>query len=125
MADVVPVITEIGKSVDGSIKRIVWSAITATNNTCSPVNFPGFADKSIQTFGTFNNTTVALHGSNDGGTSYAALNDPGGTAIGMTVAGIKAVLENTEFIKPVLASIGVNTNMNVAMVIRLANPLRT
>jgi hypothetical protein len=123
MAVIAPTITEIGNG-DGSTFRIVWTPLTE-NDTCAPVAMSGYADKSVHVFGTFGSGTVALQGSNDGGANYAALNDPGGTAIGIaTAAKIKGVLENTEWIKPV-ASGGTGQSLSIAVVARLANPMRT
>lgn len=122
MASIVPTITTIG-SGNGSVKRVVWTPITEADS-CVAAQLVDFADKSIQAFGTFGSATVALHGSNDGGVTYAALNTPVGTAIALTAAGIKAVLENTEYVKPVMTG-GTSQSLTIALVARLANPLRT
>lgn len=122
MAAIAPTITDAGNR-DGSFKRIVWTPVTE-NDTCVAVQMAQYADKSIQALGTFGGATVALHGSNDNNVTYAALNTPASAAIGMTVAGIKAVLENTEYVKPVITG-GTGQSLTIAMVARLANPLRT
>ena len=123
MAVIAPTITEIGRG-DGSTLRVVWTPVSEAD-TCAPVAMSDYADKSIHVFGTFGSGTVALHGSNDNGANYAALNDPGGTVIGIaTAAKIKAVLENTEWIKPVTSG-GTGQSLSVAVVARLANPMRT
>jgi hypothetical protein len=114
---------------DGSVWRIEWGPINNNQDVCTPVRFPNFPDKSVQVVGNaarIDAASVAIHGSNDGGGQYAALNDPTGTVIAITTAAIKAVLENTEYIKPVIT--GGNTavmNFNIAMIVRLSNPLRT
>lgn len=122
MATIAPTVTLVGNQ-DGSIKRFTWTPVTE-NDTCAAVSCPGLADKSIQVFGTFGSATVALHGSNDGGTTFAALNIPAGTAIGITAAGIKAVLENTEQIKPVITG-GTSQSLTIVVLARLANTMRT
>ena len=122
MAVIAPTIVPIGNR-DGSIVRVTWATVTEAD-TCGPAALPEFADKSIQVFGSFGGTSVALHGSNDGGTTFAALNIPAGTAIAITTASIKQVLENTEQIKPVLTG-GTSTSISVVVLCRLANPLRT
>lgn len=111
-------------SADGSTARVTWTDVTETDD-CAGVALPEYADKSVQVFGTFDSANVAVHGSNDGGTTYAALNDPSGTVIDMTVAGIKAVLENTEYVKPVITTGGATQSLTVVMLARLSNPLRT
>ena len=124
MAAIDPTIVRFVGSGDGSCIRVTWTDVTE-NDTFTPCNFPEYADKSIQVFGTFDSASVALHGSNDGGTTYAALNVPAGTAIAITTAGIKAVLENTEWIKPVASSGGATQSLTVAMLLRLGNSMRT
>ena len=123
MAAIAPTVTAIGRG-DGSTLRVVWTPVTA-NDTCVAVSYPECSDKSIQGLGTFDSGSIALQGSNDGGTTYAALHDPGGTTIAITSAGIKAVLENTELIKPVVSSGGGSQSITVAMLLHLTNPLRT
>ena len=122
MATIVPTIVPVGNQ-DGSVKRITWTPVTE-NDTCAPVQAAAYADKSIQVLGTFGSATVALHGSNDGGATFAALNLPAGTAIGITAAGIKAVLENTEQIKPVISG-GTSQSLTIVVLGRLANTMRT
>lgn len=122
MAVIAPTIVPVG-NMDGSIVRVTWTPVIETD-TCAPASLPEFADKSIQVFGSFGGTSVALHGSNDGGTTFAALNIPAGTAIAITTTSIKQVLENTEQIKPVLTG-GTSTSISVVVLCRLANPLRT
>ncbi len=122
MAVIAPTMVPVG-SKDFSLMRVTWTPVTEAD-TCAPVSLPEYADKSIQVFGTFGSATIALHGSNDGGTTFAALNIPAGTAIGITAAGIKAVLENTEQIKPVTSG-GTGSSLSVVVLARLANPMRT
>lgn len=122
MAVIKPVITAIGNG-DGSTYRIIWSGVTESD-TCAPVAMSGYADKSIQVFGTFGGGSVALQGSNDSGTTYAPLNDAGGTVIAITSAKIKSVLENTEWMKPVISG-GSSQSLSIAMVTRLNNTMRT
>lgn len=121
MAEIVPTITEIGRGA-GNCIRAVWTPVTE-NDTCRALYYPNFNDKSVQVLGTFGGATIAVHGSNDGGTTYAALNDPTGTAIGITSAKIKAVLENTEFVKPVISG-GSSQSVTIAMMIHQIQPLR-
>lgn len=120
-----PVISSLnGPAGDGSLYRVTWSAINNNAALCTPVSLPGHADKSVQVFGIFGSASVAVHGSNDAGVTYAALNDPTGTVIAITAAKIKAVLENTEFVRPVLTGGDATQNLNVVMLVRLSNPKR-
>lgn len=122
MAVIAPTVTEVSDKGDGSAFRVVWTPVTEADS-CAAVRYPGHSDKSIQAIGTFGSGSVALHGSNDGGTTYAALNAPSGSAIALTTASIKAVLENTEYIKPVITG-GTAQSLTIAMLIHLSNPLR-
>jgi len=77
----------------------------------------------VQVFGTFGGATIAIHGSNDGGTNFAALNDTGGTVIGIATAKIKAILENSEQIKPVTSG-GSGSSLTVCILFHLSQALR-
>ena len=123
MAVVNPTITRFIGSGDGSLVKATWVFATEAD-TASAIVLPEFADKSVQVFGTFGTVHIAMHGSNDAGTTFAALNDPSGTVIDIAAAKIKAILENTEQIKPVVTA-GTGGPLTVVMLARLSNPLRT
>jgi hypothetical protein len=122
MAVIAPMITSVGDAGDGSAIRVVWTPVTEADS-CRPVKYPKHSDKSIQVFGTFGGATVALNGSNDGGTTFAALNTPASAAIVLNAAGIKAVLENTEIVQPV-ATGGAGQLLTIAMLFHFSNPAR-
>ncbi len=63
---------------------------------------PGYADRSVQVFGTFGGASVVFEGTNEDGvpTSYPTLSDPQGNGITMAAAGLKAVLEMTRVVRP-------------------------
>jgi len=63
---------------------------------------PGYADRSVQVFGTFGGASVVFEGSNQDGTpaTYATLSDPQGNGLTFTAAGLKAVLEMTRVVRP-------------------------
>ncbi len=121
MATIKPTVRAVGRG-DGSTLQIIWTPVTEAD-TCAPVEFPECSDKSIQVLGTFGGASVALNGSNNNGTTFAPLSDPGGTVIAITSAKIKAVLENTQQIQPV-ASGGTSQSLTIAMLVHLTNPLR-
>lgn len=123
MANITPSDRDVSDKQDGSIRQIIWTPVTEAD-VCIPVHYPKHSDKSIQALGTFGGATVALHGSNDGGVTYAPLNTPASAAIGITVAGIKAVLENTEYTKPVMTG-GTGQSLTIAMLFHFSNPSRT
>lgn len=122
MAAIAPTITMPDDTGDGSTFRVVWTPVTEAD-TCNPVSYPKHSDKSVHVSGTFGSASVAIHGSNNGGASYAALNDPTGTVIAITGEKIKAVLENTALIRPVITG-GTAQSLTVSMLFHLSNPLR-
>jgi hypothetical protein len=127
MAAVAPTITDISRNGDGSLIKVVWNGINATNNTASPIRFTEWADRSVQFNGTFNNVTMTFEGSNEegGAGTYFVLTDPQGNAISKTAAGGEAVTEISQYAKPVATSVGVATDITVSAVLRRANPMRT
>ena len=123
MAIIAPTITYPPASRgNGSCVLAVWTPVTE-NDTCSPVSFPEFSDKSVHVSGTFGGASVAVNGSNNSGASYVALNDPSSTAIAITTEKIKAVLENTVRIQPA-ATGGSGQSLTISMLFHVANPLR-
>lgn len=123
MATIAPVKSWGGAKQDGSTFIITWTAVTNADS-CQAISLPEYSDRSVQVLGTFNAASVAVQGSNDGGTTFAPLNDPTSTVIAITAAGIKAVLENTDQIKPVITGGGASQSLTVAMLFHLTNPLR-
>lgn len=70
-------------------------------------------DKNVQLIGTLG--TFLLQGSNDGGTTWATLHNPAGTAINETGgARVEQVLENTLLIRPNAS--GAATDVTVILV---------
>lgn len=122
MATIPAIMKDVGPAGDGSTILVTWTEVTEADD-CAPVSMPGHADKSILAIGTFDSANVAVHGSNDG-TTYAALNDNGGTVIDITVAGAKQVVENTLWVKPVVTTGGATQDLDISMLFRLSNPLR-
>lgn len=121
MATIPAKVTAVGRGDDSAL-LVVWTPVTEADS-CAAVSLPEYGDKSIQVVGTFGSASVAVQGSNDG-TNFEALNDPSSTAIGITAAGIKAVLENTVYVKPV-ASGGSSQSLTINMLFHMSNPLRT
>lgn len=90
----------------------VWIARRVHKNTWTPLangdagsalTAASLADKTVQILGTFGaGGTVIIEGSNDGGTTWATLNDSRGegNALSFTAANVCTILENTERIRP-------------------------
>jgi hypothetical protein len=96
-----------------------WLAM-ALADTGQPVYLPVDADKSIQVVGTLGAAgACTIEGSNmDGTPTYAALNNPQGTALTFTALGIKEILENTYLVRPNITAGDGTTNLNVYMVVK-------
>ena len=120
MAVIVPKVATVGYG-NSAVQTVQWTPVTEAD-TCRPIQFPEFSDKSIQVSGTFGGASVALNGSNDG-TNFAALRDPSSTTIAITQAGIKAVLENTWQVQPSVTG-GSSQSLTITLLVHAANPLR-
>lgn len=112
MAD--PVITDI--SADGKTRKIVWTLTTADANG-TWIKFNAFRDRCVSFTGTFGAATYKLMGSNDDGTGAFMLNDPVGTDITGTSAGMFQVLESPLLVRPYLSAVGVGATISVVMVL--------
>jgi hypothetical protein len=79
----------------------VWSGLL-NGDVGDAQGLSKWAIKAVQVIGTFGaGGSVALEGSNDGGTTWAALRDSTGTTIALTAAtAIRDVLENPRMIRP-------------------------
>lgn len=97
-------------TVNGTIRFVgndsivcTW-VLTNTDADGAPIgpNHAEYADRSVQVLGTFGGANVVLQGSNDGGATWFALDDPQGTDMSFGAAGGKAVSEATERMRPLL-----------------------
>lgn len=122
MATVTPTRQDVSPSGDGSAILITWTPVD-TGDTCVAVSLPKHNDVSVQGIGTFSGSTLTVEGSNDG-TNFIGLRDPTQTAISMTAADIRAILEHTRYVRPVLAG-GSASDLTVAMLFCFTNPNRT
>lgn len=121
MATIAPVITFGGSRGDGSTMIATWTPVTNAD-TCRAVSYPEYTDRSVHVYGTFTGSSVAVQGSNNGGVSFAALNDPTSTVIAITTEGIRAVLENSDQIRPSVS--GGSGSLSISVLFHLSNPLR-
>lgn len=102
MATTIPTKTSEGNNV----VIYTWSLTKAggTLDVGAPIRMHDYADRSVQVLGTFGASgSVLWEGSNDGGTTYATLTDPGNTALNFTTASIETVLDFTLLQRPRLA----------------------
>ena len=97
MATIAVSITNIQRGTSKS----AWTGFATSGDVGAAAALAGKPDKSVQVLGTFTGSpTIVIEGSNDGGTTYATLNDATGTALSFTAAGLKSILEHTELIRP-------------------------
>lgn len=90
-----------------------WSAL-AQNDEGDPVRLAVYSDRSIQVSGTFGGASVTIGGSNDGLT-YHALTDTSGTALTLTSACLKQIVELPVFLKPRVFGGDGTTNLAVVL----------
>jgi hypothetical protein len=103
---------------DLSLILVTWPNLNSANNVGAVVCFPQHSDRSIQFTGTFNNVTATLEGSNDG-VNFNTLTDASGTAISVTSASLKQIVEAPLFVRPnVVTNAGVNTDIKASLLLR-------
>lgn len=124
MATVQATVSTEGTSKDESVKLIKWEALTGTNADGSPVKFTEWADRTVQMFGTWDTCTVTMQGSNDG-TNWFTLTDPQGYNVAFTASGGKAILEGPLWMRPLLSSAGGTSDVDVLLLIRRNNDMRS
>lgn len=90
-----------GESFNNHESNVVkW--VLAAGESGQDFVLPGYADRSVQVFGTFGGASVSFEGSNEDSapTNHTVLSDPQGNALTMAAAGLKAVLEMTRLVRP-------------------------
>lgn len=122
MADISPTINRQIDPDNGSVIKSTWNDLVSGNNVGISVKMPQHVDRCVEIRGVFDGATVVLEGSN-GGTAYATLTNPAGSALSFTAAGLKQVVESPLYIRPnVTANVGNNTVLVVDLIMRRANP---
>lgn len=109
---------------DGSALLCLWETLTNANTTGTPLAMMPWADRCVQVVGTFDSATVVIQGSNDG-TNWATLADPQGNALSFTATGLEAILELPRYIRPSTSGGGGSQDIDVYLVARRANTMRT
>jgi len=117
---------------------VTWTGLL-NGDTGAPYACPDKADKSIQVRGTFGASgNIRAEGTNDQAyntgpngavaaspaPTYATLTDPTQTALNLTAAGIKEILENPNAVRPNVTAGDGTTNLTAVMVVRTTK-LRT
>lgn len=95
-----------------------WTPLTTTNSDGAPCYYTGSGDRTVQVTGTFGSGgTVVIEGTLDG-TNFATLKDAGGTALSITAAGVRSVLENVLAIRPRVTAGDGTTSLTVTLCVR-------
>jgi hypothetical protein len=125
MATLNPTITR--PAGDDSVQMMVFTPMTFSGtDVTAPIPFAQWADRSVQVFGTFGaGGSVRIEGSNDGGTTYAVLNDPSSTALNMTAAGLEEIMEICGLVRARVTAGDGSTSLTVAFCLRRQQQLRT
>jgi hypothetical protein len=106
--------------------RVTWSGlgVASSADSGSTVIVPSAYDSvSIQVIGTFAGATITIEGSNNGGTTWATLNDSRGegNAMTFTSADLRKLNEVPQMIRPTITS-GSASNLSVIAIIRATKP---
>jgi len=99
--------------------RVVRWTLPAVNDTGRPYPSIAMSDKTVQVTG-LSTSTLTIQGTNQidpASATYATLSDPGGTALALTVDGMKLIAENPYQIRPILTG-GANTNVVVRIAMK-------
>lgn len=99
-----------------------WTPLTTTNTDGSWIELPRHSDRSVHVSGTFGvGGSVRIQGTNqvDGSglpINPVALSDQGGTALDITAASIKTVLQTSRFIRPLVTAGDGTTSLTVTLI---------
>lgn len=100
------------------VKVYTWTGLL-NGDDGSPASYTGAGDRTIQVTGTFGvGGTIIFEGSLDGGATWFGLRDPSSTAISLTAAGGRAVLENVLLVRPRVTAGDGTTSLSAYLTVR-------
>lgn len=109
-------ITGNGSSRSGGYYKHVWSGL-AQGDTGTPISLSQFRGASVQATGTFSTGgQVDIQGSNDGGSTWATLDNLSDSALELTDTSIEGIREYTELIRPSVSAGDGSTLVDVNLV---------
>lgn len=84
------------------VRTLFWQGLLqSSSDDGAPADLENHADRSVQLIGTLGAAgACTVEGSNDGGTTYATLNDPQGAPLVLTALGIYQILEFSKLVRP-------------------------
>lgn len=88
-------------SPNRSFLRVSYEGFTTSGDVGTAVELAGYRDRSVQILGNFGTGgEITIEGSNDGGTTWAALTDPQANSIVKTAAALEQIQEVSLKIRP-------------------------
>lgn len=113
-----PAVSKLAGSDDQHARVYRWLTFTTSDRDGDEVYAPEQADRTISVNGTFGaGGQIVADGSHDG-TTWFELNDPQGSPIAITAAGLVQIQEATPYIRPRLESGDGTTDLDVDVFIR-------
>lgn len=101
--------------------NFIWSPLTTTNADGQPASYAGSGQRTVQVTGTFGvGGTCVVQGSLDG-VNWYQLNDPSGTPISFTAAGLKMIREEVVSVRPFVTGGDGTTSLTATMSVRKNN----
>lgn len=98
-----------------------WTGM-ANGDDGAPLEYPDYADRTVQVFGTFGAAgSLRIEGTNEDAAApanYATLTSPAGANLDITTAGIKGVVELAGKVRPRVTAGDGNTSLNVYLIAR-------
>lgn len=124
-----PTISLRAGTYDGSLYVATWTLTTA-DPTGTAVEIPEWIDRTWQvgiSTDTFGGATCTIQGCNTNtDADFVGLsNAAGATAATFAALGVKTIIEGTRYMRPKLTAVGAGATINVILLARRANPLRT
>lgn len=117
MATIKVTLTELEKPGQGQAWIASWP-LMLNGDVGETVDLANYADRSIQVEGTFGaGGSCAIEGTNDTA-NFRTLNDPQGTALAITAAGIKSVTEVSRQMRPHVTAGDGTTSLTVTAFLR-------
>lgn len=114
MAAISPSLTQ---PTTGQILVVTWTPL-ANGDVGVTADYPRWADRNVQVFGTFGaGGSLKIEGSNNG-SNWATLTDMAGNTAVFTAAGIKMIQENVMWIRPSVTAGDGTTALTAVMIAR-------
>ena len=114
MANITPTGSKL-QSLYGQAVKSSWMTMLQGDDGL-PIGNAQFTDRSVQAVGTWGGATLTVEGSNDGGTTWATLQDAEGAALSISSNDFKQIMEVSELIRPNLTGGDGTTDIDVHIV---------